>query len=131
MVVKRDFTLGQSQVNWLWRCGYWSVTLGSATEFAEEIGFFHAVFEGLAAVDEDYRDFVGELAAELFVAVDIDVLPSESAAAMQFGQALFDDFAEVAALARVHDDLAQFGHSAEFNKGGRVYSRGSIWVVET
>jgi hypothetical protein len=131
VVVKRDFTLGQSQVNWLWRCGYRPVTLGSAAEFAEEIGFFHAVFEGLAAVDEDYRDFVGELAAELFVAVDIDVLPGESAAAMQFGQALFDDFAEVAALAGVDHDLAKFGHSAEFNKGGRVYSRGSIWVVET
>ena len=93
------------------------------------------VFEGFAAVDENYRDFVGELAAELFVAVDVDVLPAESAPAMQFGQALFDDLAEVATFAGVDDDLAKFGHWAEFNKGGWIYSSGSrtaaICVVET
>jgi len=80
------------------------------------------VLEGLAAVDEDYGDFVGESAAELFVAVDVDVLPGEAAAAVQLGQALFDDFAEVAALAGVDNDLAKFGHWAEFNKGGWIYS---------
>jgi len=93
-----------------------------AAEFAEEVGFFHAVFEGFAAVDEDYGDFIGELAAELFVAVYVDVLPGEAAAAVQFGQALFDDFAEMAAFAGVDDDLAEFGHWAEFNKGGWIYS---------
>jgi hypothetical protein len=41
---------------------------------------------------------------------------------VQFGQALFDDFAEVAALAGVDDDLAQFGHWAEFSKGGWICS---------
>jgi NAD(P)-dependent dehydrogenase (short-subunit alcohol dehydrogenase family) len=62
------------------------------------------------------------LAAELFVAIDIDVLPGEAAAAMEFGQALFDDFAEVAAFAGVDHDLAEFGHCAEFNKGGWICS---------
>jgi hypothetical protein len=102
-------------------CG--AVILGwSAGEFAEEVGFFHVVLEGFAAVDEDYRNFVGELAAELFVAVDVDVCPVESAATVQFGEALFNDFAEVAAFTGVDHDLAKFGHSAEFNKGGWIYS---------
>jgi hypothetical protein len=122
LVVKRDFTLGKSQVNWLWGCGYRTVTSELAAKFAKEVGFFHVVFEGFAAVDEDYRDFVGELTAELFVAVDVDVLPGEAASAMQFGQALFDDLAKVAAFAGVDHDLAELGHSAEFSKGGRVYS---------
>jgi hypothetical protein len=89
-------------------------------EFAEEVGFFHVVFEGFTAVDEDYRDFVGELATELFVAIDVDVLPGEAAAAMQFGQALLNDLAEMATFAGVDHDLAKFGHCAEFNKGGGV-----------
>jgi hypothetical protein len=54
----------------------------SAGELAEEIGFVHAVLEGFAAIDEDYRDFVGELAAELFVAVHVYFLPGEAATAM-------------------------------------------------
>jgi hypothetical protein len=84
------------------------------------------VFEGFAAVDEYNRDFVGKLAAELFVAVDVDVLPGEAAAAVQFRQALFDDFAEVTALAGVDHDLAKFWHWAEFNKGGWIYSSAAL-----
>ena len=96
----------------------------SAGEFAEEVGFVHVVLEGFAAVDEDYRDFVGELAAELVVAVYVDVLPGEAAAAVELGESLFDDFAEVAAFARVDHDLAELGHWSEFSKAGRVYSSG-------
>jgi hypothetical protein len=90
----------------------------SAGEFAEEVGFVHAVLEGFAAVNEDDGDFVGELAAELFVAVDVDVLPGEAATAMQFGESLFDDLAEVTSFAGVDDDLTGLGHSGEFSKGG-------------
>ena len=96
----------------------------SAGEFAEEVGFVHAVLEGFAAVDEDDGDFVGEFAAELFVAVDVDVLPGEAAAAMQFGQGFFDDLAEVTSLAGVDDDLAEFGHCGEFSKGGWGFPEG-------
>ena len=91
----------------------------SAGEFAEKIGFVHAVLEGFAAVDEDDGDLVGELAAKLFVGVDVDVLPGEATAAMQFGEGLFDNFAEVAAFAGVDHDLAEFGHWGECSKGGQ------------
>src|ERR1700683_1753703 len=100
-------------------------TLRSAGEFAEEVGFVHAVLEGFAAVDEDYGDFIGELAAELFVAVDVDILPGETATAVQFGESLFDDLAEVASLAGVDHDLSGLGHWGEFSKGGRGFPVGS------
>ncbi len=96
----------------------------SAGEFAEEVGFVHAVLEGFASVDEDDGDFVGELAAELFVAVDVDILPGEAATAMQFGEGLFDDLAEVTSFAGVDHDLAGLGHSGEFSKGGRGCASG-------
>src|ERR1700674_2753046 len=73
----------------------------SPGELAEKVGFIHAVFEGFAAVDEDDGNFVGELGAELFVAVHVYVLPGEAAAAVQFGERFFDDFAEVTSLAGV------------------------------
>jgi hypothetical protein len=101
-----------------------TIKVASAGEFAEEVGFVHAVLEGFAAVDEDDGDFVGEFAAELFVAVDVDVLPGEASAAMQFGQGLFDDLAEVTSLAGVDDDLAEFGHCGEFSKGGWGFPEG-------
>ncbi len=96
----------------------------SAGEFAEEVGFIHAVLEGFASVDEDDGDFVGELAAELFVAVDVDILPGEAATAMQFGEGLFDDLAEVTSFAGVDHDLAGLGHWGEFSKGGEGFSSG-------
>jgi hypothetical protein len=67
--------------------------------------FVHAVFEGFAAVDEDDGDFVGELAAELVVGVNVDFLQVESASAMEFGQRLLYNFAQVAAFARVNHNL--------------------------
>lgn len=82
------------------------------------------VLEGFVAVDEDYGDFVGELAAELFVAVHVHVLPGEAASAMQFGESLFDDFAEMAAFAGVDDDLAEFRHRGEFSNCGWGCSSG-------
>jgi hypothetical protein len=90
----------------------------STGQLAEEVGFVHAVFEGFAAVDEDDGDFVSELAAELVVAVDVDVLPGEAAAAMEFGEGFFDDLAEVTSFAGVENDLAGLGHWGEFSKRG-------------
>ena len=82
----------------------------SVRQFAEEFAFVHVVLESFVAVDEDDRDFVVELAAQLFVGVDVYFTPTETAAAVEFGQSFFDDFAEVAAFARVDDDLAWVGH---------------------
>ena len=96
----------------------------SVSEFAEEVVFVHVILEGFAAVDEDDGDFVGELAAKLFVAVHVYVLPGEAATAMEFGEGLFDDFAEVASFAGVDHDLAETRHWGEFSKGGRVSTSG-------
>ena len=95
-----------------------------AGELAQEIGFVHVIFEGFAAVDEDNWDFVGELAAELVVAVDVDFLPGESAAAVEFGERFFNDLAQVTPFARVDHDLAKAGHRAECNNSGGVGSSG-------
>jgi hypothetical protein len=43
---------------------------------------------------------------------------------MEFGEGLFDDFAEVAAFAGVDHDLAETRHWAECSKGGRVSASG-------
>jgi hypothetical protein len=80
----------------------------SVSEFAEEVVFVHVILEGFAAVDEDYGDFVGELAAQLLVAVDVYIFPGEATAAMQFGQGFFHDFAEMTSFAGVDHDLAEF-----------------------
>ena len=48
--------------------------------------------------------------AELLVAIDVNFLPAEAAAAVQFGEGFFDDLAEVASFARVDDDLPEAGH---------------------
>ena len=79
----------------------------------------HAVFEGFAAIDEDDRDLVGELAAELVVGVDVDFLPGEPAAAMELGEGFFHDLTEVAAFAGVEHDLAGLWHEASVAESGR------------
>jgi hypothetical protein len=43
----------------------------SAGQLAEEFTLIEAVFEGFAPVDENHRNFVGELAAQLVTALDI------------------------------------------------------------
>ena len=85
--------------------------------------FVHAVFECFAAIDEDYGDFVGELAAELVVGVYVDFLPVETAPAMELGQGFFDDLAEVAAFASVEHDLAGIGHAASLAEMGLARSK--------
>jgi hypothetical protein len=83
-----------------------------AGQFAEELTFVHAVFEGLAAVDEDDGDFVVELAAELVVGVHVDFLPDETAATSEFHNTFLDDFTQVTALAGVDQDFAGDVHVA-------------------
>lgn len=81
-----------------------------ACEFAQEFALVHAVFEGLAAVDEDDGNFIGELAAEVFVGVDVNFAPLKASAALQLDERLFDDLAQVAALAGIHYDVASGRH---------------------
>jgi hypothetical protein len=74
--------------------------------------FVHVIFEGFATVDEDNGDFVGELASELVVGVDVDFLQIEAAATMEFGQSLLHNFAQVAAFAGVNHDMTGGWHKA-------------------
>jgi hypothetical protein len=92
------------------RCGMTTGKRSLAGQLAQELVFIHLVLEGFAAVDEDYRDFVSVLTAQLFVGVHINFLPMEAAVALQFGQAFLDNFAQVAAFARVNHDLAWLVH---------------------
>jgi len=61
--------------------------------------------------------------AEVVVGVDVDFLPTEQAAALEFHQALFDDFAEMATLARVNQDLAGVRHGRECSRFGAIFNR--------
>jgi hypothetical protein len=46
-------------------------------ELSEEFLLVHVILEGLAAVDENHRNFIVKLAAELEVRVNVDFLPDE------------------------------------------------------
>jgi hypothetical protein len=94
-----------------------------AGEFAEELAFVHAVFEGFAAVNEYNRDFVGKLAAKLFVGVNINFPPVKQAAALQLDQAFFDDLAKMATLAGIDEDLAGDVHERESSSFGAIFNQ--------
>jgi hypothetical protein len=81
-----------------------------AHQLAQEIAFVHAVFERFAAVNEDDRNFVDELAAERLVGVYIHFLPGKAAVAMKLGERLLHNFAEMTPLTGVHHNLALAGH---------------------
>ncbi|HZQ68563.1 MAG TPA: hypothetical protein VFA68_08595 [Terriglobales bacterium] len=82
------------------------------------------VFKGFVPVDEDDGDFVAELAAQRFIGIDIDFAPAKAASFLKFGQAFFNDFAQVASLAGVHNDVAASGHAAQCSKEGADSGRG-------
>ena len=68
------------------------------------------VLEGLVAVDEDDRDFIGKAAAKLVVRFHVNFAPGKSAAALQFRQRFLDDFAKMANFAGIKSDLAEAVH---------------------
>jgi hypothetical protein len=74
------------------------------------------VLEGFAPVDKDDRHFVGELAPEKFIGLYVNLPPAEAASALQFRELLFDNLAQMAALAGIHDDFAKEGHRRESSK---------------
>src|SRR5215472_7676738 len=75
------------------------ISLGnSAGQFLQELLLIQPVLECFAAVDEDDRDFVGELAAQLVIGLHVHFAPAEAAPALQFGELFFYDFAKMAPL---------------------------------
>ena len=83
-----------------------------ASQLFQELLLVHSVLECLAAVDENYGDFVVELTAQLFIPVDVNLSPYETASPGQLHDALFHDFTQVTALAGVNQDLARYVHQA-------------------
>jgi hypothetical protein len=57
------------------------VKIRLAGELSEEFLLVHVILEGFAAVNENYRNFIVELAAEFMVGVDVDFVPGETSAA--------------------------------------------------
>jgi hypothetical protein len=92
-----------------------------AGQLAQEFAFVHVVLEGFAAVDEDYGNLIGELAAQLIVAIDVDGAPGEAAAALQFGERFLDDLAKMAAFAGINDHLPGVGHWSDSTLSGSEF----------
>src|SRR5207302_8523094 len=82
-----------------------------ASQLPEEFLFVHVILEGLATVDEDHRNFIVELAAELEVGVNVDFLPDEPSTAGEFGETFLHHFAKVASLAGIDDDVTSVWHA--------------------
>jgi hypothetical protein len=76
----------------------------------QKFALIHAVFEGLAAIDEYDWDLIVELPAQFGVAIDVHFLPGKSAAARELGETFFYHFAKVAAFARVNHNLSEKLH---------------------
>ena len=77
----------------------------SPSESPKELGWVHSVLEGLPSVDEDYGNFFVVLLPEFGVLIDVDFAPGEVVTRLEFCKLLFDDFAEVAAIARVDENF--------------------------
>jgi hypothetical protein len=92
----------------------------SAGELAQKFLFIHAVFEGFATVNEDDRDLVVVLTAEVGIGVNIHVAPVEATALMEFDEALLDDFAEMTPLPGIDDYFPMLHNSGSLAGWNRV-----------
>jgi hypothetical protein len=92
-------------------CQWVYAARGLACKLPEEFLLIHVILEGLAAVDENHRNFVVELAADFDVAIDINFMPREASAAGQFCEALLHDFAEMTSFSGINNDAAGLRHA--------------------
>src|ERR1700738_1001054 len=74
----------------------------STGQFLQEFLLVQPVLKGLAPVYEDDRNFIGELALEAIVGLDVNFAPVKASAALQLLELFFHDFAKVASLAGIH-----------------------------
>ena len=92
----------------------------SAGQLPQEFLFIHAVLERFATVDEDDGDLVVVLAAEVGIGVNIHIAPVETAALMEFDEALLDDFAEMTPLPGIDDYFPMLHNSGSLAGWNRV-----------
>jgi hypothetical protein len=78
-----------------------------ARELLQKLLLIQPVLKSLAAVDENNRNFVGELALELIVGFNVNFPPTEATAALKLRELLFDNLAKVTPFAGVHNNLAE------------------------
>jgi hypothetical protein len=91
---------------------------GSRGQFAEEFLLVHAVLEGFAAVDENYRDFIVIEPANFSAGIYVDFMPGEASAFVEFDEALLDDLAEMASLPGIDDNFPRLRHAGECSSSG-------------
>jgi hypothetical protein len=84
-----------------------------AGKLTQKILFVHVILEGLPSIDEDYRDFIIELTAQLEIGIDIDFAPGKASTAREFGETLFHDFAQMTAFAGIDYDAARVWHARQ------------------
>jgi hypothetical protein len=104
---------------------------GSGAQFAEKLLLVHAVLEGFAAVYKDYGDLIVIETPDLGIGVYVDLAPGEAAAFMQFGEALFDDFAEMTSLAGIKDNFPWLRHARECSSFAAWFPRRRQRVLDT
>ena len=90
----------------------WKVAL--VGEFTQEFFLVHVVLERFSSIDENDRNLVIVLTAQVGVSIDVDLLPGEASAAGKLGKAFFDDLTQMAALAGVHHYIVSVWHARRF-----------------
>ena len=78
-----------------------------ARQFFQEFLLVHPVLEGLATINEDYRNFIGELTPQSVVGFHVNFTPVKTTSALQFRELFLHDFAEMTPFAGVHNHLAK------------------------
>jgi hypothetical protein len=64
------------------------------------------ILERFASIYKYNRDFIVVLPSEIWIRIDVELIPREAALAGKLDQAFLDDFAEVTAFTGVKGDLA-------------------------
>ena len=94
-----------------------------AGELPQKFLLVHAVLECFASVDEDDGDLVVVLATEVGIGVNIHIAPVETAALMEFDEALLDDLAEMAPLPGIDDYFPMLHNSGSVAGSNPVSKR--------
>ena len=83
----------------------------SGAQLAKKFLLVHVVLEGFAAIDENYRDFIGIDTPDFGVRIYVNFTPGKATTPLELDEALLDDFAEMTSLAGVNDNFPRLRHS--------------------
>lgn len=96
--------------------GWWRAAKVLAGQFSQKFLLVKPVFECLAPIDKNDRNFVCEPAAEAVIGFNIHFAPAKASSALKLAQLLLYDLAKVATFPGVNDHFAQKGHRRECSK---------------